>query len=74
MIEAIILSIVMCSPNAMDITQCQNMISRNAYATEQECVIELMEQALPWVISQDMVIMDFTCGPYDLPFSLDDPA
>jgi hypothetical protein len=74
MIEAFVLSIIMCSPNAIEFGDCQSLISRNAYDNERDCVIELMDEALPWVTSQGLVVAHYSCGPYTLPFSLDEPA
>lgn len=74
MTEAFILALVMCSPNAISINQCQAMISRNVVPSEEACIIELMEQALPWVTAQGLVVVDFSCASYTLPFDLNEPA
>lgn len=74
MFEAFILSIVMCRPDAISIDECSSVISRVTHATETDCVVELMEQALPWVISQGQEVLSFSCGPYPIPFNLDDPV
>jgi len=42
MIEAFILSIVMCDPDPIEITQCDAMISATMHDNEQDCIVELM--------------------------------
>jgi len=74
MIEAFILSIVMCDPDPLEITQCDSMISAAMHDNEQDCIVELMEQALPWVMLQGKQVTGFSCGPYEVPVLLDDPA
>lgn len=70
MFEAFILSVVMCTPNAQTTAQCQTILSPMVHSTEEECVTEFIERAIPWVESQGNQAVSFSCGPYELPFPL----
>jgi len=74
MFEVFILSVFACDPNPLGVEDCGAYIGRTVHDTEESCIIELMEEALPFFVSENMTVTGFSCGPYESPVSTGDPA
>lgn len=74
MIEVFVLTAMLCRFDAAQPTDCQLLNSPVFHTTEESCVLELMERAVPWSQAQGLEITSFDCGPYTLPFNEGDPA
>lgn len=74
MMEAFILSFFMCTANPMGFEDCSVQVGTAVHETEQSCVVEALESALPWAAQNGFVIHDFNCGPYTVPFGPGEPT